>query len=71
MSDLVGNPEDRFSRVAAHIILTITTLISQRLFCWVKVSEFIQVGRAVFCLHDTLGTSVVKNVYLSKSTHIF
>ena len=21
MSDLVGNPEDRFSRVAAHIIL--------------------------------------------------
>ena len=23
MSDLVGNPEDRFSRVAAHIILMI------------------------------------------------
>ena len=26
MSDLVGNPEDRFSRVAAHTIHTLTTL---------------------------------------------
>ena len=25
MSDLVGNPEDRFSRVAAHIILFFST----------------------------------------------
>ena len=28
MSDLVGNPEDRFSRVAAHIIITICISIT-------------------------------------------
>ena len=30
MSDLVGNPEDRFSRVAAHLfmLLTIAALVS-------------------------------------------
>ena len=28
MSDLVGNPEDRFSRIAAHIKGTVSDLIS-------------------------------------------
>ena len=28
MSDLVGNPEDRFSRVAAHLSITLKSLYS-------------------------------------------
>ena len=34
MSDLVGNPEDRFSRVAAHVILMITNLKILRRVLW-------------------------------------
>ena len=31
MSDLVGNPEDRFSHVAAHILLERTGVVEE---CW-------------------------------------
>ena len=39
MSDLVGNPEDRFSRVAAHIktVYVVVGAVVYSLACWVQI----------------------------------
>ena len=59
MSDLVGNPEDRFSRVAAHLFLTIIYLIFSKMELDALPIEFL---KFLFCspllqlinnLHDT------------------
>ena len=58
MSDLVGNPEDRFSRVEAHIFLMHikTSTLSPTSFKWVVTFE------ALLGCHDILilGKSPIK-----------
>ena len=44
MSDLVGNPEDRFSRVEAHVILMILDGLPIRKLARITEQKFFVVG---------------------------
>ena len=45
MSDLVGNPEDRFSRVAAQILFQSSVFVSSKLFQSVGMNQSVSRAR--------------------------
>ena len=68
MSDLVGNPEDRFSHVAAHMVSFVLQMSANSVICFIlsrTSEEHKQWIYVIFILVGQLSITVICGLYLN------
>ena len=63
MSDLIGNPEDRFSHDAAHILIIIFADVS------LKMNVFVYIDNEISCIMRKPGFCICKNKGADQQQH--